>query len=196
MRGFTLVELLITIAIISILAVVVVIVLNPIELIKQARDSTRVTDMANLKHAVGLYLTENPYGTLASSSAGYGACYLSTTSGNGTSSPNCGIFKNTFGKIASSSSATYRNNDSTGWVPVNFHLTIGVPLGPLPVDPVNNAFYYYGYAATTTSGSYFEFGAFIESKKYGYKGASDVITPSGSSNTSTIETGNIAGLSL
>ncbi|MFA7201381.1 MAG: type II secretion system protein, partial [Candidatus Paceibacterota bacterium] len=43
-RSFTLIELLIVIGILAILTAAVVIVLNPTELLKQGRDSTRMTD--------------------------------------------------------------------------------------------------------------------------------------------------------
>src|SRR3989338_2108717 len=48
-KGFTLIELLVVIAIIAVLAVAVILTLNPAELLKQARDSTRVSDMSTLK---------------------------------------------------------------------------------------------------------------------------------------------------
>ena len=57
-RGFTLVELLIVIAILAVLSVTVVVVLNPAELLKQARDSTRISDLASINSAIALYLTD------------------------------------------------------------------------------------------------------------------------------------------
>ena len=56
--GFTLIELLVVIAIIAILAVVVVLTLNPAQLLAQSRDSNRISDMATLKSAIGLYITD------------------------------------------------------------------------------------------------------------------------------------------
>ncbi|MDD4931154.1 MAG: prepilin-type N-terminal cleavage/methylation domain-containing protein, partial [Candidatus Colwellbacteria bacterium] len=44
-KSFTLVELLIVIAILAVLAAAVVVVLNPAELLAQARDSQRSTDL-------------------------------------------------------------------------------------------------------------------------------------------------------
>src|ERR1019366_5657121 len=54
-KAFTLIELLIVIAIIAILAVVVILVLNPAQLLAQSRDSARLSDLANLTNALGLY---------------------------------------------------------------------------------------------------------------------------------------------
>src|SRR5471030_3210736 len=56
--GFTLIELLVVIAIIAILSVVVILTLNPAELLRQARDSNRVSDFATLKSALGLYAAD------------------------------------------------------------------------------------------------------------------------------------------
>src|ERR1035437_6565486 len=55
--GFTLLELLIVIAIIAILSVALVIVLNPAETLKKARDAQRISDLSTLKTAIGLYMT-------------------------------------------------------------------------------------------------------------------------------------------
>lgn len=175
-RGFTLIELLVVIAIIAILSVVVILTLNPTELLRQARDSDRISDLSTMRTALSLYLSTVSSVGLASSSFGYGACYLSTTSGNGTTSAYCGVFINTGATLdVSSSAATYRKTDSTGWLPVNFlQINGGTPFGSLPVDPINNASYYYAYAATSTGA--FEIATFIESKKYGPGGSNSVVT--------------------
>jgi prepilin-type N-terminal cleavage/methylation domain-containing protein len=197
-NGFTLIELLVVIAIIAILAVVVILTLNPAELLRQSRDSQRISDLGTLKSAIGLYLVDTSAPNLASSSAGYNACYLSTTIGNGTSSAKCGVFTNTYSSgDASTTSALYRQNNSQGWLPVNFsQISYGTPLGTLPVDPVNNAIYYYAYAATSSGGYYYEIDSFMESKKYGSLGSNDVVTNDGGNNTSTYEVGTQPGLSL
>ena len=55
--GFTLLELLIVIAIIAVLSVALVIVLNPAEALRKSRDAQRISDLTTLKKAIGLYLT-------------------------------------------------------------------------------------------------------------------------------------------
>ncbi|MEK7094356.1 MAG: prepilin-type N-terminal cleavage/methylation domain-containing protein [Patescibacteria group bacterium] len=57
-KGFTLIELLIVIAIIAVLSVVVVLTLNPAELLRRARDSTRISDMSSLNSALNNYRTD------------------------------------------------------------------------------------------------------------------------------------------
>ncbi|HEY4525527.1 MAG TPA: prepilin-type N-terminal cleavage/methylation domain-containing protein, partial [Candidatus Paceibacterota bacterium] len=45
-KSFTLIELLIVIAIVAILSTVVIITLNPAELLRQSRDSVRLSDLS------------------------------------------------------------------------------------------------------------------------------------------------------
>ena len=197
-KGFTLIELLVVIAIIAILSIVVVLTVNPAEMLRQSRDSQRLSDLNTLKSALSLYLVDATNPNLASSSAGYGSCYLSTAIGLGTTTAKCGVFMNTYASNVSTTPASLRKNDSTGWVPVQFsQITLGNPLGSLPIDPVNNGTYYYAYAATSTGGVYyFELNAFMESKKYGPGGSNDAVTNDGGDNTSTLEVGSKPGLNL
>jgi prepilin-type N-terminal cleavage/methylation domain-containing protein len=200
-KGFTLIELLVVIAIIAVLAVVVVLTLNPAELLRQSRDSQRVSDLGTLKSAMGLYLVDAASPNIASTSYGYTSCYISNiqTTGNGTSTARCGVFNasNTYTTNVSTTSALYRNTNGLGWLPVNLsQLSYGTPLSALPVDPVNNGSYYYAYAATTTSGVFYEINAFMESKKYAASGTSDVVSTDGGDNNQAYEVGNFPKLNL
>ena len=56
-KGFTLVELLIVIAIIGVLAVVVLVAINPIEQLAKTRDSGRISTITQVGHAVQAYYT-------------------------------------------------------------------------------------------------------------------------------------------
>lgn len=198
-KAFTLIELLVVIAIIAILSIVVVLTVNPAEMLRQSRDTQRVSDLSTLRSALNLYLVDSTGPNLASSSYGYGGCYLSTLIGAGTTTAKCGsIFVGGYSINVSTTQALYRKNDSTGWIPVQFsQITLGTPLSSLPVDPTNNASYYYAYAATSTGGSYyFELDALMESKKYGPGGSNDVTTNDGGDNVSVLEVGSKPGLNL
>jgi len=61
--GFTLVELLVVVAIIGILMAAVVLAINPLEIMKKGRDATRLSDMDSLRKAIDLVLADG--GTLA-----------------------------------------------------------------------------------------------------------------------------------
>jgi prepilin-type N-terminal cleavage/methylation domain-containing protein len=68
--SFTLIELLIVLAIVTILSVVVIVTLNPAELLRQSRDSNRLSDLATLNSALGMYNTDIG-GSMGSSSVVY-----------------------------------------------------------------------------------------------------------------------------
>ena len=55
-KGFTLIELLIVIAILAILATTIAVVMNPAQMLKEARDSQRMSDLKSIQSALALYL--------------------------------------------------------------------------------------------------------------------------------------------
>ena len=149
-RGFTLIELLVVIAILAILATITVVVLNPAELLRQARDSTRISELGSLRSAIALYL--------ASQNSGLTNAVLRCTAG----------------PCTGGTSSTVVAVDVTGWVNVNFTLIPGgSPLATLPLDPVNSAALWYSYAASSTT-NVFEFNAQMESIRYSAGGSDDV----------------------
>jgi len=58
-KGFTLVELLIVIAIIGVLAVVVLVAINPVEQLAKTRDSGRISTVTQIGHALQAYYTSH-----------------------------------------------------------------------------------------------------------------------------------------
>ena len=152
-KGFTLIELLVVIAILAVLATVIVVIINPAELLRQARDATRVSDMAALNSAVALYLSDvtAPYlnnGTNCAPSTAF--CTNSATS-----TP----FNGYLCTVNATTTVT-----GTGWVAVNFTtISSGSPLSRLPLDPSNTAVNQYAYACNGLS---YKLGAPMESLKY------------------------------
>ena len=186
-RGFTLIELLVVIAIIAVLATAVILVINPAELIKQARDSTRVSDMAALNSAVSLYLAD-------ATTPGLGGADHAPCSG---ATELC-----TFGTAGRSSDTTCDTNASTtvngtGWVSVDFAaISSGSPLSRLPVDPINTqgnsncgAGKYACYYSFACNGTNYELDATMESAKFA-GGSSDVEGTDGGSDTNIYEVGS------
>jgi len=159
-KGFTLIELLVVLAIVAILSVVVILTLNPAELLKQARDSNRVSDLSTLKSAISLYLADYSTPFVGTSTL----CYISLSTQSATTTK-CGVFTIAAVTNTTTTAANLRKVDGTGWIPVNFAaISSGAPIGNLPVDPVNTASLYYAYGATSTLT--FEIDAFMESTKY------------------------------
>ncbi len=198
-KGFTLIELLVVIAIIAILAAVVVLTLNPIELLRQGRDSNRVSDMATLTAAINLYSTDQS-GVSGYSLGAVNTIYVSipdpmasTTAGDQCQGLGLESLPATYAYHCATSS-TFRNIDGTGWIPVNFKsISSGLPISNLPVDPANTSSsrLYYTY---TTNAAQYEVTAVMESQKYGPGGSGDVITSDGGPLASVYEKGSKLGL--
>lgn len=188
--GFTLIELLVVIAIIAILSVVLILTLNPAELLRQARDSNRVSDLATLKSAISLYLSDVASPSIIGASTD---CFMSAATTTDTAT-NCG---NSFvGRTTRSTSSATTGGlavTGTGWLPVNFtSISSGAPIGNLPQDPTNSAEKSYRYTASST-GFTFELNAFLESSKY--TNASTGLENNDGGNTSTMyEVGTTPGL--
>jgi prepilin-type N-terminal cleavage/methylation domain-containing protein len=177
-KGFTLLELLIVIAIIAILSVALVIVLNPAETLKKARDAQRISDLSTMKTAIGLYLTNTAApligGTVVSTA--YVASNLGckatptaawATDGAAASSPRIYYSLTGAADNAPTITDTIRDGGSAatpalaaqatlpaltsgqGWIPINFNgLTGGSPISNIPVDPVNTITSLSGVAST------------------------------------------------
>jgi len=159
-KGFTLVELLIVIAILAILSVAVVLVLNPAELIKQSRDSTRISDMAAINSAIALYLTDvaSP-GLGGASNASCASAKYNCTNSTTTAPFNGGATTCTNANFATTTV------DGTGWVSVALSgVSAGAPISRLPIDPVNSAAYMYAYGCNLLN---YKLGTVMESSKYG-----------------------------
>jgi prepilin-type N-terminal cleavage/methylation domain-containing protein len=166
-EGFTLIELLVVIMIVAILSIVVVLTMNIPELLRQSRDSSRLSDIKTLNGAVTFYLNELPGGNLGSSTTIYVSLPDKTISGNTTST--CASLNlptpPTGYNYQCTSPQSYRDVDGTGWMPVNLaQLSSGSPISVLPVDPTNQSStnLYYTYAA---SGGSYVFTAIPESQK-------------------------------
>ncbi len=174
-KGFTLIELLIVIGILGILAAAVVVVLNPAELLKQARDAQRLQDLASINSALSLYVasTSTPtFGTTLKSHIASADC-------------NDGV---------SPTADTDRTVDGNGWVEVNLaSLTGGSPLSVLPIDPTNSTDYHYCYDGDNTAKTW-ELNAILESTKFATD--EDLDGTDGGDSTSTYEIGTDEGLNL
>jgi len=149
-KGFTLIELLIVIAILAILATAVVLVLNPAQILAQARDAQRISDLSSVKSAIALYMV-----TVTSTPA-------MTVGPFSTNLPTC-----PFGTCTVPSAANLTKVDGNGWVAVNLTLTSGgSSLGALPIDPLNNSTSsQYSYKADATALT-FKLTGVLESQKY------------------------------
>jgi len=168
-KGFTLIELLIVIGILAILVAAVVVVLNPAQLLAQARDGQRMSDMDSLRSAINLYLasaTSTNFLVSVSSSAAT-STWTALPATLPTSTPDVNYFSSATA-VVSSTLVT-----GTGWVPINFSaLSGGSPLAKLPIDPTNSGNYVYGFAGSNASSTY-KIITRLESTKYAPKMSAD-----------------------
>ncbi|MEK7465452.1 MAG: type II secretion system protein [Patescibacteria group bacterium] len=164
-KGFTLIELLIVIAVLAVLSAAVVLVLNPAELLKQSRDSTRISDLAAINSALALWTAD----------VSGGNWYATTTCALGGASRPFAA-----GSACLNTTSTVVNG--LGWVNVDLSaITGGSPLSRLPLDPLNsltacggtNTGCFYAYRSSSTVGKY-KIAANMESTKYGSTGTADV----------------------
>ncbi|MEK7519963.1 MAG: type II secretion system protein [Patescibacteria group bacterium] len=191
-QGFTLLELLIVITILAILTLVVVLFINPVEILKKSRDVQRMSDLSTMKTALSLYLQDRANNSLGgvprcspTNFAGTGGeprIRISLTIDSPTNTTRTAANPATESYTAASSTTAY-NNDGTGWIPaISFaSFSSGAPIERLPADPVNTGgtasgamgidslYYRYGCKTNNT----FEIDATLESDTYGQPSITD-----------------------
>jgi len=166
LTGFTLIELLVVISIIAVLSLVTIFTLNPAELLRQSRDSDRISDMATLNSAVSMFEADQSSASLGSS--GVVDVSLPDSSATTTAGTICSPFNYpSGGYVHCPAPSVYKTTGGSGWLPLNFSsISSGAPFGTLPVDPINNTSsdLYYSYGASGSSA--FKVSSIPESQKY------------------------------
>jgi type II secretory pathway pseudopilin PulG len=184
-KSFTLVELLIVVGLIAVLSVAIILAINPAELIKQARDSQRLSDLTNLSKAISLYEADTGgQGFMGTSSVVYVSIPDTTSTCANLGLPQ--LPPSWLYRCVSSS--TLQNIDGTGWIPINFNnLSFGKTLPKLPIDPINTTSSGNYYTYTYDNGvSKYELNANLESSKY----KQQLAINDGGDNPSTYEIGS------
>jgi len=171
-QSFTLIELLVVIAILAVLMSVIVITINPAEMLKKTRDTRRIADLATLEKALMIYQTSRFDSSLATANKVYvslPAIYSDCSDLHLPTLPSGYSYQ-------CSTEDNYRKTNGTGWIPINFNASdVGAPISSLPTDPTNvylqdlNAHNDYFYTFIVASDGYqFELNAKLESNYYGF----------------------------
>jgi prepilin-type N-terminal cleavage/methylation domain-containing protein len=158
-QSFTLIELLVVIGILAILTAAVVLVLNPVEYLKQARDTTRMNDLDQINQALSVLESQGvtSFGTA-------NTVYVSIPDSSAACA-NLGLPALPAGySYACAISANLQKIDSTGWIPVNFTQSTTLSFSTLPIDSINTTST--GSYYTYTPGGSWELDAILESGKY------------------------------
>lgn len=170
-RGFTLIELIVSIAILAILVAVLVVAINPAEQLSRSRDAKRVADLDALKSAMNLYLAS---ATTTVNLDGSGTANARCKNGSGTATIffNSSAAATTTGAhdagyaYAAKSISSTQTIGTAGWLPARFDWTPGgSPLSNLPLDPTNpgaDSTYFYAYSCEATN-KQFKLSAVLES---------------------------------
>jgi prepilin-type N-terminal cleavage/methylation domain-containing protein len=211
-KGFTLIELLVVIAIIAILSIVVVLTLNPAEMLRRSRDSNRMSDLGVIKTAIALYLADVSTTNMGTP----GICYMQPSipatvyeftnsqlnTATATAATTCATWfsSNSTAFTVGGGRAVNTGVTSTSWIPINLSLiSSGAPIGQWPVDPQpgagspaagnSNAGHFYSFVTTSTNNGY-KLAAKMESANYSASGTSDVESTDGGTNVNMFETGS------
>lgn len=122
---------------IILVAMMMLLVLNPNKILKEARDAQRIGDVQSLNMAISLYKAVVSEGINCQNDKTY-----SSNIGN-------------------------RAVDGTGWLPIDFTKIPGggSPLVQLNIDPLNNSEFFYSYTCDSKTNT-FELNTRLESEKY------------------------------
>ncbi|GBD34612.1 hypothetical protein HRbin35_00348 [bacterium HR35] len=165
-KGFTIIEILIVLFVISVLAVILFFAFNTTDIIKRTRDAKRLNDLQAINSAIQALLNQNPEINLGTDNL----VYLSLPDSN----PNCSSYPNLppiFSPFSyrCASTSTFRKTDGNGWLPLNFSSSL-FSFSSLPIDPLNNGDYFYVYFK---QGNKYKLTARMESEAFGYQMIND-----------------------
>lgn len=206
-KGFTLIELLVVVGILAILAVAVVLVINPTQILAQGRDTQRLNDLKTMKNAIAFYLTRSSAPSL-NGQVNATFCTATTTAITHAWRASADYPPGTGGQIPALAqpftnpnpaanavwpgTTNLRKIDGTGWAAVMLDRIANSAISKLPVDPVNRADndladllfppakgLFYAYQCKGLS---YEINANMESIKYANGGDKDVESKDGGTN--------------
>ncbi|MCX7589509.1 MAG: type II secretion system GspH family protein [Patescibacteria group bacterium] len=165
-KAFTLVEILIVVGIIAILFSAIVFVLNPVEVLKNSRDSQRLNDLSTLNRAINYIQANESNKFLGQNKVVYVSLPDESLSSGQTST--CSNFN--LPSLPSGysyqcvSKYDLKKNNGSGWLPIDFSNQPAFKISTLPIDPQNNIDYYYLYSFNPQNNK-FEINARLESQK-------------------------------
>jgi len=143
--------------------------LNPVEILKESRDSRRASDLEVINKALSIYDSTVSGGVNGAPGLVNTTIYISLPDTGGGSA--CGEYTllpptpPPYTAYLCAAEANHTKIDSNGWIPINFTtISTGAPFAKLPTDPIqnNDPSYYY----TFTKGSSWKLTALFEAKDH------------------------------
>lgn len=138
-KGFTMIELLLSIALIGIAISVLLISINPRSLFQKTRDVQRFNDLQSISVVLTTLMKEEPNIYFGDQNS----IYISLLSNSATCTDYMLPIITTSYQYKCSSNP--ENVDGTGWIPVDLTLNPIIGLRKLPIDPINEPPYFYAY---------------------------------------------------
>lgn len=198
--GFTLLELLIVIAIIAVISAFLIFVLNPAETLRKGRDSQRISDLNTINRAVAFYITTSSNPDLDGDGT-RGDCGPAATDnvfiGIKDGAPAITDPEVAEKELLPVGATSTTAIDGSGWIPIDFtSIPEGSPVSRLPLDPSyrvanpadvtdNDLLYIYGCDTDTT----WELNANLESTNFSQGGEDDRESADGGNNSNVLEVG-------
>lgn len=178
-RGFTIIEILVTLGLIMIIAGIITQVFRPTTYFQKTRDIKRLTDLKNLEIAIRTYLLATDSPILGPINRAFDEAtptvFISVPFDKEDKRTLTFTWKEKIFRLNQVSSTEIFKNTGQGWLPINFNALIFPPLTNLPLDPINsfnNNKFFYSYVFHRAS-STFELNAKLEFSLYNYQGNDD-----------------------
>lgn len=194
MKGFTIIEILITLAIIVVLAGIMSQIFKPTVYFQKARDVKRITDLKAIEIAIRNYLLATSSPSLGPLNTGYDesstTIFISIPFDKEDAPASIVWVMKNYALNQVSSTNVFKNNGE-GWLPINFKTLTYPFLSSLPIDPVNiynYGRYFYSYLFKRSS-STFELNAKLESPFYNQGGDDDKTSTDNGDNSIIYELG-------
>lgn len=181
-HGFTIVELLVVIVVLGILGLIALNTINPGEMSRRSRDTSRAVDLKSINQMLTMYDVADGSDFGLSNTV-----YISLPDSSATCSSRTLPALPSGWSYACKDSASYRNTDGSGWIPVDFEAS-STKISKLPIDPVNTATggLYYSYI---TGGSW-ELSATVEAESNAAGNSNDKTSIDGGDDPTRLEVGN------
>jgi prepilin-type N-terminal cleavage/methylation domain-containing protein len=198
-KGFTYIELLISIALIAFIISLIVVAFNPASYFSRSRDLKRLKDLQTLANALTIYFAysfnpdpDGPELSKRGMNQEYPTIFISVPYDIEEVFDNCfDPFSNQYVQIYQVSKNNLQRINGTGWVPVNFTEVSAIPISELPIDPINSfsSGYFYAYAFKVKPFK-FEITAALEYKRFRFGGPDDRVSTDGGNDPRRFEVGS------